>query len=168
MFIYSVHASKVKLVLLLVLCVGIFGALMFLYPGDGGYAGDRLTEVMNKDPKSFQNIKTGEDCVRFLESYGWTVDAQPYQIAQVKIPSEFDAVYDKYNQIQKGEGLDLTKYRGKSVKRYTYVITNYEYEGTVYANLLVYQDEIIGGDVCSANVKGFMHGWTKGNNAFPS
>lgn len=168
MLIYSVHASKVKLLLLVVLCVGIFGALLLFVPGDGLYAGDRLTEVMTKDPKSFQNVKTGEDCIRFLESYGWTVEEQPCQITQVKIPAEFDAVYDKYNQIQKGEGLDLSKYRGKTVKRYTYVITNYDYEGTVYANLLLYKDAVIAGDVCSANVKGFMHGLTKGNNAFPS
>ncbi len=168
MFIYSLHVSKLKLWLLTILCVGILGGFVLFGSGGEGYAGDRLTEVMNKDPKSFQNIKTGEDCVRFLESYGWTVEAQPQQIAEVKIPAQFDAVYDKYNQLQKAEGLDLSKYRGKTVKRYTYVITNYDYEGTVYANLLLYKDCVIGADVCSANAKGFLHGLTKENNSFSS
>ncbi len=46
--------------------------------------------------------------------------------------------------------------------RYTYEITNYEgYEGTVYVNLLVYRNKIVGGDVCSADASGFIHGFEK-------
>ena len=46
--------------------------------------------------------------------------------------------------------------------RYTYKITNYgEGEDTVYANILVYRDKVIGGDICSANVDGFIHGFVK-------
>ena len=47
--------------------------------------------------------------------------------------------------------------------RYTYEITNYpDYKGTVYANLIVYRDRIIGGDICTADVNGFIHGFEKG------
>ena len=78
------------------------------------------------------------------------------------IPSEFDTVYTGYNDIQKEQGLNLAKYKGKEVVRYTYSITNYEnYEGVVYINLLVYRNKIIGGDVCSADASGFIHGFAK-------
>ena len=44
----------------------------------------------------------------------------------------------------------------------TYVVTNYEgYSGLVYANLLIYRNRVIGGDVCSADTSGFIHGFEK-------
>ena len=169
MFIYSVRASKLKLGALLVLCAGVFVALALFLPSGGEvYAGDVLTNVLNTDPADFKNVKTSEDRVRFLERYGWSVEKEPVGIEEVTVPHRFDGVYEQYNQIQKGEGLDLSSYRGKTVKRYTYVITNYDYDGTVYANLLIYKDSVIGGDVCSANVNGFMHGLTKENSLFSS
>ena len=170
MFIYSVRASKLKLGALLTVCVGVFVLLAMLVPSGGGeiFAGDVLTNVMNADSATFQNVKSAEDRIRFLEGYGWSVEKEPSMIEEVTVPHRFDAVYEQYNQIQKGEGLDLSAYRGKTVKRYTYVITNYDYDGTVYANLLIYKDAVIGGDVCSANVNGFLHGFTKENSPFGS
>ena len=46
--------------------------------------------------------------------------------------------------------------------RYTYEVTNYEdYDGVVYANLIVYRGRVIGGDICSADVTGFIHGFER-------
>ena len=78
------------------------------------------------------------------------------------IPSEFDRVFVSYNELQKRQGLDLSKYKRKEMTRFTYIITNYpEYDGVVYANLLVYRNKVVGGDVCSADVNGFLHGFKK-------
>jgi hypothetical protein len=67
-----------------------------------------------------------------------------------------------YNEVQKQQGLDLEKYKGKDVIRYTYEITNYPgEEGKVLANLIVYKNRVIGGDICSADVNGFIHGFAK-------
>jgi hypothetical protein len=56
--------------------------------------------------------------------------------------------------------LDLSKYKKKTVTRYTFMVTDYKgYEGTVYANVLVYRGRVIGGDICSADVSGFIHGF---------
>ena len=55
---------------------------------------------------------------------------------------------DKLDELQKEQGLDLGKYTGKTVTRYTYEIKNYEgYEGAVYANLIVYRNKIVGADL---------------------
>ena len=41
-------------------------------------------------------------------------------------------------------------------------VTNYPgYSGTVHANVIVYRNRVIGGDVCSADVGGFIHGFEK-------
>ena len=65
-----------------------------------------------------------------------------------------------YNDLQKAQGLDLSEYKGKSAMRYTYEITNYpDYDGTVYANIIVYKNRVIGGDICSSGTQGFIQGF---------
>lgn len=75
------------------------------------------------------------------------------------IPAEFDRVFESYNAIQKQQGLDLSKYKNRDMTRYTYKVLNYpNYDGTVYANILVYRNRVVAGDICSADVNGFIKG----------
>ena len=94
---------------------------------------------------------------------GWEIEEDPVEVAEVIIPAEFDRGYEKYNEIQKAQNLDLTPYAGKRAKRWTYNIKNYPgYEGdsgTVQANILVYEGAVIGGDICSTELDGFMQGF---------
>ncbi len=104
-------------------------------------------------------MSTQEEQVEFLESLGWQVEEEPNQILEVLIPKEFDQVYENYNQVQKAQGCDLSKYGGKKCKRYTYVVKNYpDHPENVRANLLVYKNKLIGGDICSLELDGFLHG----------
>ena len=69
-------------------------------------------------------------------------------------------VYERYNELQKTQGMDLTKYAGKTVKKVVYQITNYQRQDTiVHATLLIYHDKVIGGDISSAELDGFMYGF---------
>ena len=64
--------------------------------------------------------------------------------------------------MQMTQGLDLEKYKGKEVTRVTYEITNYpEAEGKVLANIILYKNRVIGGDICTTDVNGFIHGFAK-------
>ena len=73
------------------------------------------------------------------------------------LPDSFDRVMQGYNDIQKLQGLDLTKYARKKITRYTYTVKGYgDYEGTVYANLLVCRNRIVGCDISSADPSGFV------------
>lgn len=104
---------------------------------------------------------TNDERIRFLSELGWQVSDEPCTISDVLIPGEFDDVYNNYNEIQLGCGYDLRSYKSKLVKKYTYEVLNYPNAAkgeTVYVNLLIYQNEIIGGDVSSAQLNGFMHG----------
>ena len=78
------------------------------------------------------------------------------------IPEIFDSVYQKYNELQRAQEFDLTRYQGRRVKRWTYEVKNYpDYEGTVVANLLIYNNTIIGGDIASNALDGFMQGFRR-------
>ena len=73
------------------------------------------------------------------------------------MPENFDRVILGYNEIQKLQGLDLSKYSRKRVTRYTYEVEGYpDYEGKVNATLLVYRNRIIGCDISSADPEGFV------------
>ena len=56
--------------------------------------------------------------------------------------------------------MDLEPYRGRRMKCWTYEITNYPDDSSVLAHLYVYNDKIVGGDVASTSVDGFMRGLT--------
>lgn len=100
---------------------------------------------------------TPEARIAYLSSLGWTV-APEEQSDQVSLPAEFGGSYADYLSIQKECGFDLTPYAGQTVTRYSYTITNYPTsEEGVQLDLLVLQDQIIGGDVRSTDLSGFMH-----------
>ena len=151
MFIYSVKASSIRFFTVLILSVALLTTLIVLVP-----AYEPLS-VSASETIRFDKIKTNEDRVNFLTALGWKVKEQPLEEVAVTIPDEFDAVFLEYNNLQKEVGLDLSRYKRKDVMRYTYQVENYpDYQGVVYVNILVYKNKIIGGDVCSADVNGFV------------
>lgn len=112
--------------------------------------------------QAVRTAKTEEDRIAFLSAFGWEVNEKPVQTQEVRVPTEPNDVFLRYNALQKSQGFDLSEYAGKSIRRYVYQITNYpdaENE-TWYATLLVYKDEVIGGDVSSSAQNGIMHGFS--------
>ena len=100
-------------------------------------------------------ISNNEARVKFLTDFGWDVTTSPVESSQVKIPDETSEVFDRYNALQKSQGYDLSQYAGKNVMRYVYQINNYPAaKEPVYATLLVYKNQIIGGDVTDTAAKG--------------
>ena len=97
--------------------------------------------------------------MEYLAGYGWEVNSEPLATQELLIPEEMDESYDEYLALQSQQGFDLTQYAGKRVKRYTYEITNYPTGETgVQANLLIYKNRVIGGEVLSPQMDGFLHG----------
>ena len=110
------------------------------------------------------NAKSEEEILKFISYYGWEVDSQPAEVRDVIIPETFDEVYSDYNEIQLGQGFNLKKYSGQRVKRWTYIVRNYPdtapEDDYIRINILVSDDVVIGGDVCSVKLDGFMHGFS--------
>lgn len=164
MFVYSLKANTIKFFGVLSLAlVALITLIAFLPASSPDIAvsaneNDRSTTVSI----SYGKIKTNEDRIKFLEQFGWNVVTEPIETQEVTIPAEFDKVFASYNEIQKSQGLDLGKYKKKKLTRYTYEVTNFDgYEGKVLANILVYRNKVVGGDICSADSDGFLQGFEK-------
>ena len=95
-----------------------------------------------------------------LKQFDWQVDKAYETVKDTVIPSEFDDVYKAYNNIQLSQGFDLQEHKGERVKLYNLKINNYPQNSEyVFATLLVKNGEIIGGDIHSTELNGFMHGF---------
>lgn len=154
MFVYTVKSSKLKLIALIVLIAAAVIATIYVSRNDTPAAQDGAI-----------SLKAGNEQERlaFMSQFGWEVDEDPVEVTEIIIPNEFDEVYETYNDIQKKQNLDLSLYSGKRVKRWTYSVCNYPgYEAKpnyIQANILVYEGMVIGGDICSVELNGFMHGF---------
>ena len=160
MFIYSFHANTIKFFAVICLALTALIALIAFVPGQ---VADYEYSMVGADASyNYEKIKSNEDRINFIKQFGWEVDPQALSEQEVQIPKEFDKIFSAYNEIQRRQGLDLSSFKKKNVMRYTYTVTNYpSYEGTVDINILVYRNTVIGGDVCSADVNGFVHGFER-------
>lgn len=156
----SFRLSKRKIAAFFVICLTVVSGI-FLITKNSASADER--EVSTKDIPVSLNAKSNEQRIVFLHSFGWEIEMDPMEVVEVNIPEEFDDALNQYNEIQKQQNMDLEKYSGKRVKRYTYVVTNHPSGDTdVRANVLVFNNKIIGGDVCTVRLDGFMHGFEMG------
>jgi hypothetical protein len=159
MFIYSMHANTIKFFAVICLSLTALIALIAFVPT---YTMGDSQQVGVDASYNFEKIKTNDDRINFLKQFGWEVEAEPVKEQQVVIPGEFDKIFSAYNEIQRTQGLDLSAFKKKAVMRYTYVVKNYpNYDGEVYVNILIYRNIVIGGDVCSADINGFVHGFER-------
>ena len=158
MFIYSLRASTLKFfAVVCVALVALITLIAFVPSFEGGYASASASEATSY---SYEKVKSNEDRINFLSQFGWQVKNDPVSTEKVSVPDSFDKVLMGYNEIQKEQGLDISKYKGKELTRYTYEVTNYNgYDGVVYATVLVYRNKVVGGDICSADAGGFIHGF---------
>ncbi len=158
MIVYAAKLSVKKAVA----GVLVVGAVVFGITTLAPKAAETVSAQQADGPISLSDkLKTNEQRVALLESYGWQVEPEPRSEREVQIPKTFDDTYQAYNAIQLGQGLDLTPYQGKRAMLYTYELTEYPTgaEG-VTANLLIRKDRLIAADISAAEADGFVHGIT--------
>lgn len=153
MFVYSLKASSLKAFLTLGAAVVILVALILTVPTYGAVEA-------NSGNVSYTDVKSAADAAEFLKQFGWEVDEKTLETVEVKIPSDFDSVFTEYNEIQKRQGLDLAKYRRKTVTRYTFEVKNFGGASEdVLASVIVYRGNVIAGDLCQSGENGFVVGF---------
>lgn len=101
-------------------------------------------------------VKSEKDVADFLSALSIDVADKKPEISEIFIPEKFDAVYSEYNDIQKQAGYNIEDYKGKKVTKYTYTVSNFDSDETVIVNVLVYKKSIIGGDISSTELDGFV------------
>lgn len=153
MFVYSIKKRQIKLIAVIAFVIMLIVVLIVL---------SKNTIEASKTAALNINAATSEERIAYLAQFGWSVQEEPIEVCEVIIPAEFNDTYAQYNEIQKEQGFDLSLYCEKRVKRWTYKVTNYTgYENAdcIRATMLVYDGKVIGGDVCSIELNGFMHGF---------
>lgn len=151
MFVMTTKVNIKKLLIVLAAVAAGILALILLFGGNNKSIQTAAPAVSDNDAR-----------VQFLKNLGWEVTTSPKESGQVKIPESMTPVYERYNALQKSQGYDLTQYAGKTVMRYVYQINNYPNASEpVYATLLVYKNQVIGGDVTDTAAKGLVQGLKK-------
>ncbi|NLB82396.1 MAG: DUF4830 domain-containing protein [Clostridiaceae bacterium] len=102
------------------------------------------------------SFNSSETAAEYVASLGWEVDKNPIEVEEVDLPVAFDDVYTNYNKLQNEAGFDLLDYAGKKATRYTFLITNFLDKKGIRANVLMYNGKIIGGDIMTVAIDGFM------------
>lgn len=149
MLVMTAKVDKKKIAVIFAIVVVAIAALILLLSGGRDAEPTASTAVSNNDAR-----------VAFLKGFGWDVTTSPVESSQVRIPEKSTEVYERYNALQKSQGYDLTAYAGKTVMRYVYKINNYPgATEPVYATLLVYKNQVIGGDVTNTAAKGKIQGF---------
>lgn len=132
----------------LAVLIGFIVLALLLILGTAAGGPDVLTAEM---------VSTTEDRMEFLLECGWETDPTSETVQEIHIPERFTAVYENYNDLQLRQGYDLTEYAGRDCTLYSYTVLNYPDDSqTVIADLYVYKNRIIGGDVHSTSLNGFM------------
>ena len=157
LFVVSVSSRKFKKIGIVVAAVMLVMGVVTIYS-----CFSDTNNSINKSTATNNVVEGTSGILDFISSFGWEVINEPDDVREVIIPVEFDDVYKNYNEIQISQGYDLEKYAGERVKKWSFTITNYpEYEECDYIkiNILVFEGKVIGGDVCSVKLDGFMHGF---------
>ena len=148
MMVMTAKVNIKKIAIILAAAAGILVALILML-GGGNSATTAAPAISSNDGR-----------VKFLTDFGWEVSTSPVESSQVKIPQEQTEVYNRYNTLQKSQGYDLSQYAGKTVMRYVYKINNFpDATEPVYATLLVYKNQVIGGDITDTGAKGVIQGF---------
>lgn len=163
MFIFSVRSPKFKkiaaVLAVILACVILFCA----FRGCMAPSEDECSS--GKEASIDMAAADAAGRLKFIKNLGWTVDEKSAEVCEVLIPAEFDEVYSEYNKIQTAQGTDLAPYAGEKVKKWTYDVTNYDGyaadSGCIKLNLLILDGKVIGGDVCSVELDGFMQSFYK-------
>lgn len=103
-------------------------------------------------------VESAEDAAEYLLGLGWEVDQNAVTIQTTVLPEYFDNTISAYNKLQLEQGFDLTEQAGREITVYLFPVTNYPNTSRdVLACLMTCKGKVIGGDIHSSELDGFMH-----------
>ena len=128
MFVVTLKKAGLKKVGVGVICCAlvVFSAVL------GRYISGR--SVMAAAAASGNKIESAQDIQTWFTGYGLDVDAATIAADKVKIPRRWDDSFSAFNGVVQQSGMDLTRYKGKTVEKWT----------MSYGVLLVYKKKAIG------------------------
>ena len=109
--------------------------------------------------RNVETVATAEHdirlCLDCLDGFGWQAEPTPVSVEERTLSTQLSA---DYLALQREAGFDLSDDMGQPVTRYTFTITNYPTgEIGILADLLVRNGAVVGGDIRSSALDGFIH-----------
>ena len=152
MFVFTMKFNK-KVAILTILAAAVLLAAIVLIISSGREDSNPVKLGLGL------GVKSEADRLNYLYELGWECEAEPVEEQSIVIPRVFSSVFEEYNDLQKQQGFDLSEYKGLECEMYRYRVNNYPSgEGNVIAQIIVLNYQVIGGDIHSSALDGFMHG----------
>ena len=137
MFVVTLNKTSLKKFGIGAMCCALvaFSALL------GRYISTRTVTVASSSNK----IESAQDIQTWFTGYGLDVDGASITADKVKIPRKWDDSFSAFNGVVQQSGLDLARYKGKTVEKWTALIPAAS-KGDIsqYGVLLVYRKTAIG------------------------
>lgn len=150
MFICTLKFDRKKAVFVIAMAALVLIGIILLV---GAFSGSAEGKA-----KAALSARSEKGRAAYLADCGWTVETPALSEDTVLIPKQFSPVFEEYNALQKRQGFDLSDYCGMEVTMYTYRVLDSGREGEVLAVLYVLNGTVVGGDVHSTALNGFMCG----------
>ena len=126
-----------KKVVFICLCSALAGVVMsFIFSFD------------SRRKKYSVSAKNIDELRNIAENFGISVNF-PESVQDIKIPMEFNEVYEDYNRLQYDIGMDLEEYRGEECILYTFAIDEEK-----VLNMISWNGQFIGGDISDRDFLG--------------
>lgn len=137
MFVVTLSKTSLKKLGLGAMCCALVVGSALL----GRFISNRTVAVS----AAVNKIESAQDIQTWFTGYGLDVDGASITADKVKIPRKWDDSFSAFNGVVQQSGMDLTRYKGKTVEKWTALIPAASSgETSRYGVLLVYRKKAVG------------------------
>ena len=115
-----------------------------------------LLEILSVFPETTAQVTDNSSRIDFIKNLGLVPNETLVEEKTLLIPEKFTDVWNRYNEIQKAAGYDLSLFSGKIPTLYKYEISDFKDGSSAYINIIILDGKVIGGDISSTELNGFM------------
>ena len=141
MFVVTLNRARLRQIGVGAMCCAVVVCSALL----GRYISSRTVETAAGAGSQNAKIETAQDIQTWFTGYGIEVDGASITADKVKIPRKWDDSFMAFNTVVGQSGLDLERYKGKTVEKWQALIPSASTgEESCYGVLLVYKKKPVG------------------------
>lgn len=141
MFVVTLNRARLRQIGVGAMCCAVVVCSALL----GRYISTRTVETAAGTGSRNTRIETAQDLQNWFTGYGIEVDGSSITADKVKIPRKWDDSFAAFNTVVGQSGLDLERYKGKTVEKWQALIPSASSgEESYYGVLLVYKKKPVG------------------------
>ena len=141
MFVVTLNRARLRQIGVGAMCCAVVVCSALL----GRYISSRTVETAAGAGSQNAKIETAQDIQTWFTGYGIEVDGASITADKVKIPRKWDDSFMAFNTVVGQSGLDLERYKGKTVEKWQALIPSASSgEESCYGVLLVYKKKPVG------------------------